>query len=728
MTATEASVKAYALSEHRTDDGVAVVTFDLPDEPVNKFNAAVKAEFEQTLARLEADPQVQAVVIISGKPDMFIAGADIEEFLAVDTAKDAETMSREGQIMLDGMEAMRTPVIFAIHGPCLGGGLEAALAAHYRIGTDHPKTVLALPEVMLGLIPGGGGTQRLPRTVGIRNALDMMLTGRNVRAKKALKIGLIDEMVHPAILRDVAIDRARSLGSGKLKRSKGRSDHNAADLALESNRIGRALVFRKARESTLSKTHGKYPAPLAAIEAVKTGYEHGRERGFGAEARLFGEMAVTKESRELIFLFFATTSLKKDPGVDQPAPKPAPVDKVGILGAGFMGSGIASIAVQQGTLVRLKDAAPDRVGRGIKSVSEVLRERLKKRQITRQQYADYMSLLGGTVDYSGFAGVDLVVEAVFEDLELKHTVLRELEPQLPDDAVYASNTSSIPIGRIAEAARRPERVLGMHFFSPVHKMPLLEVIVTPRTSKEATVTTVAYGKKLGKHVIVVHDGPGFYTTRILSAYMNEAGLLVDEGADIEALDKALVDFGFPVGPIKLLDEVGIDVGSKIGPILAEAFGDRMKPAESFERVVKSGRTGRKGQSGFYLYAEGEKSEKVDPSVYALLPSGTTRRTLPADEMVERCVLAMVNEAAHCLDEGILRSARDGDIGAVFGLGFPPFCGGPFRWVDAQGVANVVRRLNALHERYAPRFAPAQSLTAMAAAGKRFYPATGKPVE
>ena len=727
MTAT-VSVKTSALAEQRTDDGVAIVTFDLPDEPVNKFNAAVKAEFEQTLARLEADSEVQAVVLISGKPDMFIAGADIEEFLAVDTAKDAETMSREGQIMLDGLEAMRTPVVFAIHGPCLGGGLEAALAAHYRIATDHPKTVLALPEVMLGLIPGGGGTQRLPRTVGIRNALDMMLTGRNVRAKKALKIGLIDELVHPAILREVAIDRARSLGSGSLKRSKGRSDHNAADLALESNPIGRALVFRKARESTLAKTHGKYPAPLAAIEAVKTGYEHGRERGFGAEARLFGEMAATKESRELIFLFFATTSLKKDPGVDPPAPRPAPVDRLGILGAGFMGSGIASIAVQQGTLVRLKDAAPDRVGRGIKAVSEVLRERLKKRQITRQQYADYMSLLGGTVDYSGFASVDLVVEAVFEDLQLKHTVLQELEPQLPDESVYASNTSSIPIGSIADAARRPERVLGMHFFSPVHKMPLLEVIVTPRTSREATVTAVAYGKKLGKHVIVVNDGPGFYTTRILSAYMNEAGLLVDEGADIEALDKALVGFGFPVGPIKLLDEVGIDVGSKIGPILAEAFGDRMKPAESFERVVKSGRTGRKGRSGFYLYEEGEKSEKVDASVYGLLPSGTTRRTVPPSEAVERCVLAMVNEAAHCLDEGILRSPRDGDIGAVFGLGFPPFCGGPFRWVDAEGAADVVRRLNALHERFTPRFAPAKSLTAMASAGERFYPAKGKPVE
>jgi 3-hydroxyacyl-CoA dehydrogenase/enoyl-CoA hydratase/3-hydroxybutyryl-CoA epimerase len=727
MTATTTGAPPRALSTQVTATGVAVITFDLPDEPVNMFTAAVKDEFIATLERQEQDSVVRAMVIISGKPETFIAGADIEEFLALDSAKEAETMSREGQILLDRIESMRKPVVFAIHGSCLGGGVEAALAAHYRIGTDHPKTVFALPEVMLGLIPGAGGTQRLPRTVGIRNALDMILTGRNVRAKKALKIGLIDELVHPSILRDVAIDRARGLADGSRKRSGGRDGHNAADLVLEDNPVGRAVIFRKARESTLAKTKGKYPAPLAAIEAVKTGYDHGRERGFGAEARLFGEMAATPESRELIFLFFATSSLKKDPGVDPPAPAPNAVAKIGILGAGFMGSGIASIAVQQGSLVRLKDAASDRVGRGLKAVHDVLRERLKKRQITRQQFADYLSLVGGTVDYSGFANVDLVIEAVFEDLALKHTVLREVESQLPDDAVYASNTSSIPIGRIADEAARPQNVLGMHFFSPVHKMPLLEVIVTPRTSKDATVTAVAYGKRLGKHVIVVNDGPGFYTTRILSAYMNEAGLLVDEGADILALDRSLVEFGFPVGPIKLLDEVGIDVGSKIGPILAEAFGARMQPAESFRRVVEAGRTGRKGKSGFYLYEEGEKSEKVDPSVYALFSSGAPRQTMPATDMVERCVLAMVNEAAHCLDEGILRSPRDGDIGAVFGLGFPPFLGGPFRWVDAQGVAAVVRRLNGLHTRFTPRFAPARRLVSMAEQGGRFYPAKGKPV-
>jgi 3-hydroxyacyl-CoA dehydrogenase/enoyl-CoA hydratase/3-hydroxybutyryl-CoA epimerase len=726
-TISEPRTASRAFSVHVTADGVAVITFDVPNEAVNTLNRALAEELAATVQRQQDDRAVKAVVLISGKPDVFIAGADIEEFLGLRTAGEAERLSLDGQAMLGRLEASAKPVVFAIHGACLGGGLEAALAAHYRIATDHPKTVLALPEVMLGLIPGAGGTQRLPRTVGLRNALDMILTGRNVRGKKALKIGLVDELVHPAILREVAVDRARALADGRIPRSRGRRQHGPADAVLEDNPVGLAVVLRQAREQTMKKTHGHYPAPLAAIDAVAEGYRRGMDAGLAEEARAFGELAMGAVARELIFLFFATTSLKKDPGVAEPAPAPRPVGKLGILGAGFMGSGIASVAVQQGTLVRLKDAAHDRVAKGVKAVHEVVRERVKRKQITRQQMADMMALVGGTVDYAGFRSADLVIEAVFEDLDLKHRVLREVEPLLPERAIYASNTSSIPIRRIAEAAARPERVLGMHFFSPVHRMPLLEVIVTERTEKEATVTAVAYGKKLGKHVIVVNDGPGFYTTRILSAYMNEAGKLLDEGAAIDAIDRALADFGFPVGPITLLDEVGIDVGSKIGPILADAFGPRMAPADAFRRVVEAGRTGRKGKSGFYLYdAEGKKG-KVDESVYQLLPTGAQRTTVPADVIVRRTVLAMVNEAARCLEEGILRSPRDGDIGAVFGIGFPPFLGGPFRWVDRVGAAEIVRQLDALHRELAPRYEPAALLRAVAAEGRRFYPAEGRPV-
>jgi 3-hydroxyacyl-CoA dehydrogenase/enoyl-CoA hydratase/3-hydroxybutyryl-CoA epimerase len=394
------------------------------------------------------------------------------------------------------------------------------------------------------------------------------------------------------------------------------------------------------------------------------------------------------------------------------------VRKLAVLGAGFMGAGIASVAVQQGTLVRLKDTDAPRIGKGLASVRSVLQERLTRKQITRLQLDDYMSLVGGTTDYSGFASADIVIEAVFEDLQLKHRVLEEVEPQIDPGAVYASNTSTIPITRIAEVAQHPERVLGMHFFSPVHKMPLLEVIVTPMTAPEATVTAVAYGKRLGKTVIVVNDGPGFYTTRTLSAYMNEAGRLLDEGASIEAIDKALVDFGFPVGPITLLDEVGIDVGGKVGLVLSEAFGPRMAPSDAMRKVVTAGRTGRKGGSGFYRYEADGKKGKVDESIYQII--GGQRREIAAEEIVERCVLAMVNEAALCLQEGILRSPRDGDIGAVFGIGFPPFRGGPFRYIDSVGPERIVEKLEDLNARFQPRFAPAEILVEHSRGRRRFY--------
>lgn len=738
MTATHPDARAVVPGAGITThgrDGILVVTIDQPGDAVNKVDRALGADLERVLAQLDRDRSIRGVVIASGKSDIFIAGADIEQFLDFRVEADAENAARFGQRLLNLLERSRVPIVAAIHGACLGGGLEMALACRYRICTDHHKTVLGLPEVQLGLIPGMGGTQRLPRLVGARNALDMILTGRTIRAKKALAMGLVDEMVHPAILLDVAVQRARELADGTLKPRRGVAK-DLAGAALDANPLGRLLVYRQAREGVLKKTHGHYPAPLEAIEVVKYGLANGVERGLDREARAFGRMALTPQSRELVFLFFATTSLKKDMGVPEPAPPPRPVNKLGILGAGFMGAGITSVAVQQGTLVRLKDTDAARVGKGLAAVRDVLKERLTKRQMTRQQFDDCMTLAGGTVEYTGFRNVDLVVEAVFEDITLKHEVLGTVERLLPDDAVIASNTSTIPITSIAEGLRRRDRVIGMHFFSPVHKMPLLEVIVTRETAAEATVTAVAYGRRLGKTVIVVNDGPGFYTTRILSAYMNEAGRMLDEGVAIDVLDRTLVDFGFPVGPITLMDEVGLDVSGKVGHMMVESFGERMRPGEGVRRVVESGRTGRKGRSGFYLYDEQGKKGGVDPSVYQMIHEGD-RRAIPQTmgpvvgieqgEIAERCVLAMVNEAARCLQEGILRSPRDGDIGAVFGLGFPPFRGGPFRHMDARGVEDIVRQLEALERRFPERFAPAEILVDMARGQKRFYPAEGRPV-
>ena len=725
-------------------DGIAVITFDLPNESVNKLNRAVKDELVALVTRLERDPTVHGAVLISGKPDVWLAGADIEEFLQLKTAADAERLSRDGQMLLDSLERLRVPIIAAIHGACLGGGLETALACRYRIATDHPKTILGLPEVQLGLIPGAGGTQRLPRRIGLTNALDLILTGKHVRAKKALQLGLIDELVHPSILRSIAIQRAREVAEGRRKSEPGGG--GVKGMLLDGNPAGRALVLRKAREQTMAKSRGHYPALIAAIDVVRAGYERGVAHGYREESRRFGEMAMTDVSRQLIFLFFATNELKKDPGVeasqypDLPvsAFEPLPVEKIAIIGAGFMGAGIASIAVQHGSLVRLKDADHARVAKGYAAVRDVLKERLTKKQITRIQYSDYMALLGGTVDYSGFGNVDLVIEAVFEDLAVKHQVLRETEAAISPSAIFATNTSTIPIALIAQASSRPERVLGMHFFSPVHKMPLVEVITTADTHPQVTATAVAYAKKLGKTVIVVNDGPGFYVNRILSPYINEAGILLDQGVAVDIIDRALVDFGFPVGPITLIDEVGLDVAAKAGKIMADAFPDRMQPAKSLQAVVTAGRYGRKSKKGFYTYDKEGKKGEVDPSVYTLFlapgsipivktiapmtaPETPVIPEMPAIQVQQRTVLAMLNEAARCLSDGIIKSARDGDVGAVFGIGFPPFRGGPFRYMDSLGIQIVVQRLEDLNARFSGRFEPAELLLDMARRRQVFYP-------
>ncbi|MEO8579424.1 MAG: fatty acid oxidation complex subunit alpha FadJ [Gemmatimonadales bacterium] len=732
-----------ALSVEVTD-GIAVITFDLPNESVNKLSRAVKDEFVALVSRLERDTEVHGAVFISGKPDVWIAGADIEEFQELRTAADAERLSRDGQMLLDSIERLRIPIVAAIHGACLGGGLETALACRYRIATDHPKTILGLPEVQLGLIPGAGGTQRLPRRIGLTAALDMILTGKNVRAQKSLQLGLIDELVHPSILRSVAIARASEVAEGRRKSE--RRVSGIQSLLIDRNPAGRAIVLKKAREQTLAKSRGHYPALIAAIDVIAVGYEKGIADGFREESRRFGEMAMTDVSRQLIFLFFATNELKKDPGVDPgqyaelpvSAFEPLPVDKIAIIGAGFMGAGIAAVAVQHGSLVRLKDADHSRVAKGYAAVRDILKERLTKKQISRIQYSDYMALLGGTVDYSGFGNVDLVIEAVFEDLAIKHQVLRETEASINPTAIVASNTSTIPISLIAQASSRPERVLGMHFFSPVQKMPLLEVITTPDTYPQVTATAVAYGKKLGKTVIVVNDGPGFFANRILAPYINEAGILLDQGVAVDIIDKALVDFGFPVGPITLIDEVGLDVATKAGKIMAEAYPERMRPAKSIQSVVAAGRLGRKSKKGFYSYDKEGKKGEVDPSVYGLflepgsIPAVKSIATpatdeatglpeMPAVQIQQRCVLAMLNEAARCLGDGIIKSSRDGDVGAVFGIGFPPFRGGPFRYMDSLGIQIVVQRLEDLNARFPGRFEPAEMLLEMARRRQVFYP-------
>jgi len=710
------------------EDGVATVLLDVPGESVNTLSPAVGEELRVLVEGLEKDPRVKALVFASGKKEGFVAGAKIEVLQAAKSSAEAEALARAGQQGFDRLEQMKKPIVAAIHGACLGGGLEWALACHWRIATDDRKTQLGQPEVQLGLIPGAGGTQRLPRLIGIAPALDIILAGKSVKARKALKLGLVDEICPAPVLLEVARRRARELASGQLRRQapagvKKVRLHGlvaaATQVALEENFIGRAVLFREARKKLLEKTRGHYPAPEKALEAVQHGYEHGFQEGLLREARLFGELAVSPVARRLMEIFFATTALKKDPGVDDPTARPRPVELVGVLGGGLMGGGIAQVTANAGIQVRVREKDDAAAGRALANVRAVFDERVKRKSMTRLERDQAMRLVTATTDWSGFERVDVLVEAVFEDLDLKREMVRAFEAVNPR-GIFASNTSSIPIGKIAEASRRPELVLGMHYFSPVHKMPLLEVIVTPRTAPEATATAVALGKRQGKTVIVVNDGPGFYTSRILTPYMNEAAQLLVEGAAIEDVDQALVEWGFPVGPITLLDEVGIDVGAKVGKVMSAAFGERLHAPDALGKLVAEGRLGRKSGKGFFLYEKGKKGG-VDPAIYDQLPGGRSRKRLDRQAIAERVALQMVNEAFLCLGEGILRSARDGDIGAVFGLGFPPFRGGPFRYADAVGTGQLLEKMGRLREEHGARFAPAPLLAEKGSTGAKCHP-------
>lgn len=696
------------------EDKIGVLTMDVPGETMNTLRAEFADEISDLMKEIKSNSDLQGLVLISGKKDSFVAGADVTMIDACETAEDAEQLSLEGHRVMGELEALNIPVVAAIHGPCLGGGLELALACHIRVCTESTKTVLGVPEVMLGLLPGSGGTQRLPRLIGVAKSLDLMLTGKQVRGKQALKMGLVDEVVPETVLLEVAVKLAKK---GKFKRELKR---DLTSKLLETNKFGRNIMFDQAAKQTFSKTRGNYPAPEAILEVVKVGQEKGFEAGLKLEAKRFAELAMTSESACLRGIFFATTEMKKEDGVAGVAPKK--VKKAIVLGGGLMGGGIANVTATKAKVpVRIKDIAPQGLLNAQKYTYDILNKKVKRRFMSKAEMQSQLAMITGTTEYTGVKSADIVIEAVFEDLKLKHQMVADIEANCNENTIFASNTSSLPITQIASEAKRPENVIGLHYFSPVDKMPLAEIITHEGTSDQTISTTVEFARKQGKTPIVVKDGAGFYVNRILAPYMNEAARLVLEQEPIEAVDKALVDFGFPVGPVTLLDEVGIDVGAKIGPILTKELGSRFEAPAAFDKLLADDRKGRKNEKGFYLYGKKAKKGKkqVDESIYKLL-NLKPEASMDPKALAERAVLLMLNEAARCLDEGILRSARDGDIGAIFGIGFPPFLGGPFHYMDSIGIAALVDKLERHQDKYGERFAPCALLQAMAKEGKKFY--------
>lgn len=472
----------------------------------------------------------------------------------------------------------------------------------------------------------------------------------------------------------------------------------------------------KRRKKTKQKTRGNYPAADAILDVIRHGLEHGFKAGLELEAKRFGDLVMSSESKALRSIFFATTEMKKETGSSA---KPKHVQRVGVLGGGLMGAGISHVTASKAKVpVRIKDVSNDGVLNALNYNYKLFDKQRQRRILSKAQLQSKMSQLSGGTDFTSYSQIDVVIEAVFEDLNLKQQMVADIEQNAKDSTIFATNTSSLPIYQIAEKAARPENIIGLHYFSPVEKMPLVEVIPHQSTSEETVATVVALARKQGKTPIVVKDCAGFYVNRILAPYMNEAAQVLMAGEPIEKLDTALLDFGFPVGPITLLDEVGVDIGAKIMPILVKELGPRFQGPDVFDVLLNDNRKGRKSGRGFYTY-KGKKKE-VDKSVYKLLKL-TPESKLSDNEMALRCVLPMLNEAVRCLDEGIIRSPRDGDIGAIFGIGFPPFLGGPFRYMDQIGIDKLVEMMNKHAEKYGDKFAPCDGLLTRAGLNERFYP-------
>lgn len=692
-------------------DNIAVVTIDVPGEKMNTLKASFGPEVHNIIKQIRDNTALQGLIFISGKPDNFITGADINMIASCQTALEAQTLAHQGQQIMAEIAALPIPVVAAIHGACLGGGLELALACHSRICTDDEKTKLGLPEVQLGLLPGSGGTQRLPRLIGVSHALDMILTGKQLRPRQALKLGLVDEVVPQSILLTAAVELV----------GKGRQASRTLPVRerILAGPLGRSLLFSMVSKKTEQKTRGNYPATQRIIDVIKVGLGQGSFSGYESEAKAFGELAMTPQSVALRGLFFASTELKKEHGADA---QPRAINAVGVLGGGLMGGGIAFVTATKGKLpVRIKDINNDGINHALKYSWALLDKKVRRRHMKAAERQREMARISGGTDYHGFHNRDIVVEAVFEDLSLKQKMVAEIEQNAAPHTIFASNTSSLPITDIAANAARPEQVIGLHYFSPVDKMPLVEVIPHARTSAETISTTVALAKKQGKTPIVVGDSAGFYVNRILAPYVNEAMRCLVEGEPVDKIDNALVAFGFPVGPIQLLDEVGIDVGTKISPILQQAYGDRFAAPSEIAAILNDDRKGRKNGRGFYLYSgkESRSKKQVDPAIYTLL-GVSSKGQLAEKEIAQRCVMMMLNEAARCLDEGVVRNARDGDIGGVFGIGFPPFLGGPFRYMDTLGAGEVVAQLQRLASQYGERFTPCERLLQMVEEQRNFW--------
>lgn len=698
---------------------VALVEWDLVGEKVNKLSSPVMMRFKEVVEELKKS-NYKAAILISRKPKIFIAGADIEEIEKLNTKEDFERVLKPAHEIINAFEDLPMPTIAAIHGACMGGGLELSMACDYRMATDDDSTRIGLPETKLGIIPGFGGCIRLPRIVGLQAALDIILAGKAVPGKKALKMGLVDECVPAQMLEEKALKMAAHVAT-KGKRKKYFQAQGMGKF-LDSF-MGRPIVFSQAKKMLLAQTKGFYPAPLKALDVIRKTYGmSNREKAIQIEMEGFCEVAATDVSKNLISLFFMMEAVKKQTGVTGREVKPIQVKSMGVLGAGTMGGGIAYVAADKGVEVRLKDINNAAIALGLKAASDIWSKDVKKKRLNPFDMERRMSHISGGLDYAGFGHLDLVVEAIVEDMGIKQKVLAETEKHISKDCIVATNTSSLSVNEMAKPLARPENFVGMHFFNPVNKMPLVEVIRGEKSSDVAVATVFDLSKKMGKTPVVVKDGPGFLVNRLLMPWMIEGMFLLQDGMSIEKVDRYFTNkFGMPMGPFRLMDEVGLDVCVKVVKIFHKALGDRIEVPQITEKLIASGRLGRKNGRGFYLYDESGKQLSVDQAIFKDLGLNAPTDPLTEKECIERGVYQMINEAALALiEDRIVERAEDVDLAMIMGTGFPPFRGGLLKYADSVGSKEITEALEMYATKISPRYKPSVPLMNMAKNNRKFY--------
>lgn len=711
------------IRDHLETDGILHIVFDRPDRSVNLLDGGILKHLAEILERVQVEERVQGLLFRSGKRDNFLAGMDIDALADVGDAYRASEGARFGQAVFQKLADLSIPTACAIQGGCMGGGTELALACDIRLAGDDPATRIGLPEVRIGIIPGFGGTQRLPRLVGFTRAVEMITTGRRMSPVQALQVGLVDEIVQPARLtaRATALLLKAAEGggrSGRAIRGKRSAGTRLLDWAATTIPPVRRWILNQARRKIYAKADpSHYPAPFRALEALDAAVSLPLPQGLDMEARIIGELIPGETARNLMWLFRTQAEFRKPTAESLPAPRQ--IGKAGVLGAGIMGGGIAALMAEQGLPVRLRDIRYEPILTALRTAREGWDRSVRRGRLDPGRRDECMARIAPTLDLTGFTRCDLVVEAVVESLDVKRQVLAEMEPLLSDQAVFASNTSSIPIGEIAASAARPDRVVGLHFFNPVHRMPLVEVIPGPDSSPQAVATVRAFALRLGKLPVVVKDSPGFLVNRILMFYLGEAIRLLEEGVPIDAVDRAMTGFGMPLGPFALMDEIGLETALHVARVMQGAYGKRAEGStRALEALIVSERRGARDGGGFYRYRRGQRT-LPDPEAYNLAQAREPR-DLPPETIQERLILAMVNEAAVCLADRVVQRPADLDIAMITGTGFPPFRGGLLRYADSNGIAVTVDRLSRLADAHGERFRPAGLLRDMVPRQQLFY--------